>query len=194
MSERLAGFKGEYLWELDIAEHHLRAIVEAIPGERYDWRPADNSRSVSQVIVHVAAGNFALLDMVGVQAPPDVYPPVAAQGADRFFALVLQNQALGQRVRAKADVTKMLATSLAVVRDAFTRTTGDELERHGTFFGEQTTVRRVYLRLLAHAHEHMGQLIAYVRAMGMSAPWPDPMDIVKSQVGQNAGAAGSARP
>ena len=39
--------------------------------------------------------------------------------------------------------------------------------------GEQTTVRRVYLRLLAHADEHMGQMIAYLRFNGIAPPWPD---------------------
>jgi uncharacterized damage-inducible protein DinB len=29
------------------------------------------------------------------------------------------------------------------------------------------------MRGLTHMHEHMGQLIAYTRAMGLSAPWPD---------------------
>jgi uncharacterized damage-inducible protein DinB len=76
----------------------------------------------------------------------------------------------------------MLTASLAAVRDAFTRATADELDRHGPFFGEQTTVRRGYLRMLTHTHEHMGQLVAYVRAMGMKAPWPDPMDMVKSRL------------
>jgi hypothetical protein len=100
MSERPAGFKGEYLWELDISEHHLCAVAEAIPAERYDWRPADDARSVSEVIVHIAAGNFALLDVVGVQSPPDIYPPLAAQGPDRFFALIMKNQALEKGVKA----------------------------------------------------------------------------------------------
>jgi len=33
----------------------------------------------------------------------------------------------------------------------------------------------LYLRMLAHSHEHMGQAIAYVRSMGIKAPWPDPL-------------------
>ena len=48
-----------------------------------------------------------------------------------------------------------------------------ELDRRLHFFGEETTVRRVYLRLLAHAHEHMGQMIAYLRFNGIAPPWPD---------------------
>jgi hypothetical protein len=63
--------------------------------------------------------------------------------------------------------------SLDAVRIAFTDAAEAELERHDVFFGERTTVRRVYMRGLSHLHEHMGQLIAYTRAMGMPAPWPD---------------------
>jgi hypothetical protein len=47
------------------------------------------------------------------------------------------------------------------------------LDRQDVFFGERTTARRVYMRGLTHMHEHMGQLIAYTGAVGMSAPWPD---------------------
>jgi hypothetical protein len=36
------------------------------------------------------------------------------------------------------------------------------------FFGEETTVRRVYLRLLAHASEEMGQMIVYQRFNGIA--------------------------
>ena len=73
MSARLPGFQGEYLWEFDIAERQLRALAEAFPAERYTWRPAEKSRSVNEVLVHIAAGNLTLLGMVGVQAAPDLY-------------------------------------------------------------------------------------------------------------------------
>jgi len=50
-----------------------------------------------------------------------------------------------------------------------------QLDAAKEFFGEKTTVRRFYLRMLAHSHEHMGQLIAYTRLMGYRVPWPDPL-------------------
>lgn len=59
------------------------------------------------------------------------------------------------------------------LRSAFTDAVEAELERQDVFFGERTTVRCVYMRGLSHWHEHMGQLIAYTRAMGTPAPWPD---------------------
>ena len=73
MKLRLPGFKGEFLWEFDIAERQLLALAEAFPAESYGWRPAETARSVSEVLVHVAAGNLLLLGITGVAAAPDLY-------------------------------------------------------------------------------------------------------------------------
>jgi hypothetical protein len=58
------------------------------------------------------------------------------------------------------------ANSLENGAPAATRTRDPRLRRPVLY----PTVRRVYLRLLAHRHEHMGQLIGFV--MGMNGPWP----------------------
>lgn len=63
----MPGFHGEYLWELDIAQVQLLALAEAVPEEGYSWRPVDDARSFSAMLVHVAAGNFALLHLVGMR-------------------------------------------------------------------------------------------------------------------------------
>ena len=46
-----------------------------------------------------------------------------------------------------------------------------ELDRPADFFGEQTTVRRIYLRIFAHVNEHYGQSVAYARLNGIVPPW-----------------------
>jgi len=182
MTERLPGYRGEYLWEWDVPDHHLRAIVEAIPAERFAWRPADDARSVSEVLVHLAAGNFMLLDMVGVTEPLQPYVVVEAQGTERFITLVVKIHDMEKTVTGKAEVVAMLNASLEAVRTAFTQASNADLERVWEFFGELTTVRRVYMRILAHTHEHMGQLIGYTRMMGSKAPWVDPMDEVRAML------------
>ncbi|HEY6393524.1 MAG TPA: DinB family protein [Bryobacteraceae bacterium] len=170
---RIDGFRGEFLWELDIAERQMIALAEAIPAGNYEWRPDEKARSVSEVFVHVAAGNFMLLDIVGVAAPADLYGEVPAQGQEHFWGLVQRNDELEKNLREKTAVVDILKRSLQAVRKAFAESTNEQLDRGRHFFGEQTTVRRVYLRQLAHTHEHMGQMIAYVRSMGLPPPWPD---------------------
>lgn len=173
VNTRLPGFKGEYLWEFDIAERQLLALAEAFPAERYGWRPAETARSASEVLVHVAAGNLALLGIVGVEAAPDLYGKLEAEIVPRMMAMIAKNDSLEKTKTDKAAVIALLRRSLDAVRAAFTQAPDAELDRQDVFFGERTTVRRVYMRGLTHMHEHMGQLIAYTRAMGMPAPWPD---------------------
>jgi uncharacterized damage-inducible protein DinB len=173
VTARLPGFQGEFLWELDIAARQSVAMAETIAPDKYSWRPDANARSVSEVFVHVATGNFLLLDAIGTSAPADLYLQVPAEGLERFTGLMRRNDELGATVRDKDAVVALLKRSLNAVRDSFHGTSDDGLDRKVFFFGEETTVRRVYLRLLSHTHEHMGQMIAYLRLTGIAIPWPD---------------------
>jgi len=171
MSTRLPGFRGEYLWEFDIAEQQLLALAEAFPAERYGWRTAETARSVSEVLVHLAAGGRTLLVLLGVEAAPDLYGEVEGENVARIMAMVARNERLEKSITDKAAVVPFLRGSLAAWRKAFAEASDPELDRPEVWFGERTTVRRLYMRGLCHMHEHMGQLIAYARAMGMPAPW-----------------------
>jgi hypothetical protein len=173
MVTRLPGFKGEYLWELDIADRQLSALAEAFPAERYGWRSAETARSVSEILVHVAAGNLTLLGIVGVNAAPDLYGTLGGEVVPRMLGMIKKNDGLEKTITNKPAVIALLRRSLDAVRAAFTQTPDTELGRQDVFFGERTTVRRVYMRGLSHMHEHMGQLVGYTRAMGLAAPWPD---------------------
>ena len=173
MSTRIPGFKGEYLWEYDIVDRQLSALAEAFPEERYGWRPAETARSVSEVLVHVAAGNLVLLGMAGVDAAPDLYGKLEGEVVPRMLGMIKKNDSLETTITDKQSVIALLRRSLDAMRIGFTQTPDTELERQDVFFGERTTVRRVYMRALSHLHEHMGQLVGYTRAMGLAAPWPD---------------------
>ena len=170
---RIPGFRGEYLWELDIAEHQLLALAEAFSEDLYGWKPSATSRSVSELLMHLATGNFMVMDVLGMPVPTDLYPNVSSTGMERFAALVKHNDEMDKTVRDKETVRALLARSLNAVRIAITKATDADLEQEVIFFREQTTVRRGYLRALVHMHEHMGQLIAYTRMTGSPAPWPD---------------------
>jgi uncharacterized damage-inducible protein DinB len=171
MSTRLPGFRGEYLWEYDIAEKQLLALAEAFPAERYGWRPVETARSVSEVLVHLGMGCRTLLVLLGVEAAPGLYGELEGEGVARIMAMVKRNENQEKSVTDKAAVLSLLRKSLDAVRAAFTEASDAELDRPEEFFGERATVRRLYMRAVCHLHEHMGQLIAYARAMGLPAPW-----------------------
>jgi uncharacterized damage-inducible protein DinB len=173
MGTRLPGFKGEYLWEFDIAARQLSALAEAFPEARYRWRPAETARSVSEVLVHIAAGNLTILGMVGVDAAPDLYGKLEGAVVPRMLGMIKINDSLEATITDKQAVIALLGRSLNSMRTTFTEIPETELERQDLFFGERTTVRRVYMRGLSHMYEHMGQIVGYTRAMGLAAPWPD---------------------
>ena len=49
-----AHIKTEYLADLDTLHSKFMALANAIPAEKYSWRPSQGVRSISEVFMHVA--------------------------------------------------------------------------------------------------------------------------------------------
>src|ERR1700758_404211 len=68
----LTGYRSEVLAEVMIQEDKFVRLAEAIPAEKYAWRPAPDVRSVAEVFLHVSAANFNLYKLVGTPPPEGV--------------------------------------------------------------------------------------------------------------------------
>jgi uncharacterized damage-inducible protein DinB len=147
-----SGFRAEFLRQLEDAEKKLIALSEAVPQEKYSWRPAEGVRSVSEVFMHVAGGNYLIPQAIGVKAPSGV-------GRDI------------EKISERAKVIDTLKGSFEHVRAALVHTSDADLEKPANLFGRQTTVRDVFFLMATHAHEHLGQAIAYARMNGVVPPW-----------------------
>jgi hypothetical protein len=73
-----------------------------------------------------------------------------------------------KKVIEKAEAIKWLKDSQDLVRDSYPKA---DRQKKTKFLGGETTVDGVYLRLLVHNHEHMGQSIGYARTIGVAPPW-----------------------
>lgn len=62
------GFDGEWLH----VSRQLVALAEAIPADKFAWRPAPGVRSTSEVINHITLANFFLLAFTGPKLPADL--------------------------------------------------------------------------------------------------------------------------
>jgi uncharacterized damage-inducible protein DinB len=115
--------------------------------------------------------------MVGVRAPGglDIYGSLEGDPFIQLAAMIRRNILLEKTVTEKSSVIDLLSRSFEAVRQSLMASDDEGIEVTGQFFGELTTVRRVYLRMLAHMHEHMGQAVAYARSNGTRVPWPDPL-------------------
>ena len=171
-----AAYKREYLAEFDYTSKNVLALAQAIPAEKYAWRPGEGVRSISEVYMHIAAGNFILLEIIGHKAPDDLYGKVEGSGRARITAFLKRNEELEKTVTSKQRVNTLLQRSFDAVRDALHQATAADLDKHVDFFGRDSTARAVYLRILAHVNEHMGQSVAYARVNGIVPPWSRPAD------------------
>ena len=91
-----------------------------------------------------------LLDQVGHKAPQDLIT----------------------KPKSKGEIVAELKRSLAVVQLRHQATSVAEMRRAVKFLGSvDSTVENVYLRILVHLNEHMGQAIAYARMSGIAPPW-----------------------
>jgi hypothetical protein len=78
---------------------------------------------------------------------------------------------LGKTVTSKPEVIAWLKRSLEAVKTAHAAETPKDLQRKVKIEGQDATVDGMYLRIIIHANEHMGQLIAYSRMTGVVPPW-----------------------
>jgi uncharacterized damage-inducible protein DinB len=74
-------------------------------------------------------------------------------------------------VTEKAAVINWLKRSLQAVKEAHVAEKPDDLQRKVHIADRDATVDGMYLRIIVHANEHMGQLIAYARMTGVVPPW-----------------------
>ena len=67
-------FKVEFLRQLDDVEKKLVSLAEAVPADKYGWRPGEGVRSVGEVYMHIVGGNAFVLGFAGFKpaAPPDM--------------------------------------------------------------------------------------------------------------------------
>jgi uncharacterized damage-inducible protein DinB len=150
-----ADTKSEMTMWIQDAEEKLIDLAGAMPESKYSWRPAKDVRSVGEVYMHVVTANYGVPALVGVATPPE------------GFNIQTSEKSLTK----KADIQKALKDSFAHMRGALAKLSDEDLEKPAEFFGMKTTVRGAYFLLLSHAHEHLGQSIAYARSNGVTPPW-----------------------
>jgi len=146
------GYDGEWVH----VSKQLVALAEAIPAEKYGWRPGPGVRSTSEVFMHIAIANFYLLSVTGPKMPAD-----------------LTSAELEKTVTAKAKVIDCLKRSLEAVKTAHAGIKSADLQRKVKIEDRDATVDGMYLRIIVHANEHMGQLVAYARMNGIVPPWSE---------------------
>lgn len=145
--------------ELEMEAATTRRVLERVPDGRMDWKPAEKSRTLGHLAMHVAMNPGSVASMVASNpaALPDfgAGEPSAASAAELVAAL---DTSVAQ---AKAILAGMDDAAL--------------MENWSVTAGGQTVFsapRIGFLRsiMLNHWYHHRGQLSVYLRELGVPLP------------------------
>jgi uncharacterized damage-inducible protein DinB len=150
------GARAEFLEEVAFYEQRYTRLAEAVPAEKYSWRPGEGVRSIGEVFVHIATANYGIPRAFGTQPPPGFDPKTIQAAATD-----------------KVKVTQLLRDSFAHFRQAILAISDGDMDKPQKMFGRQTTVRGAFIMITGHFGEHLGQSIAYARVNGITPPWTE---------------------
>lgn len=153
-AEPKSGFRADVLLNVGFAMKRLLQLAEAIPQEKYSWRPAEGVRSVGELFLHIAGGQFGIPRMLGVEPPAGMDP-----------------KTFEKSVTDKAKIVELLKQSWEHARQAVLKTPDEALDRTRKAFGMELSLRFFVIVLVQHIHGHMGQLSTYARVNGVVPPW-----------------------
>lgn len=141
------------LGQVAFMESRLTSLAEAIPADKYDWRPAEGVRSTGEHFAHMIGASYGIPAMIGAEMPSNI------------------NMEIEKTLKSKEEIVKVLKESfVAVTKFLKEYDTANYEEIVKTPFGEYSQ-RSMILIINNHYHEHLGSLIAYARSNGVTPPW-----------------------
>ena len=152
----VTGYRSEVMAEVIVQEDKFTRLAEAIPADKYTWRPVADVRSFAEVFMHVSAANYNLYKLVGTP------PPSGFDG-----------KTFEKSTTDKVKVIAALKDSFAHAKAAIKAMPDADLEKSLDWFGGKNTQRGILLFIVRHAAEHLGQSIAYTRMAGITPPWTE---------------------
>ena len=117
---------------------------------KYEWKPGQGVRSVSDVFNLMVKENGMLADALTGKTNTGAKPAPITD---------------------PAKMQDALKTSYANLQKAITGLSDNDLQTHVKLFGEDMTKQDAVMLILEDQHEHLGQSIAYARTNSVVPPW-----------------------
>ena len=146
--------KGQALVDLAVVQKKMIDLAQALPNDKLTWRPSADTRSFAEVFLHVAGERYGILSLMGAKPPASFNAhdfDKSTTDRDRIIAELNQSWDFAEKTikgMSNADFAKLLPK-----------------------LGPQANAGDVVYILVADAHEHLGQLVAYSRENGVVPPW-----------------------
>jgi uncharacterized damage-inducible protein DinB len=163
--------KAQALLDLQAVNKKCVDLAQALPADKLTWRPSSDTRSFAEVFLHVAGERYGILGMLGATPPADFKPrefEKSTTDKDRIVDDLNHSWDFASKTingMSNADFAKLLPK-----------------------LGPQANEGDVIYILVADAHEHLGQLIAYARQNNIVPPWTVQMQKKKAAAAAAAAA------
>jgi len=146
--------KAQSLADLQVVQKKFVDLANAIPADKFTWRPSADSRSFAEVYLHVAGERYGILGLGGATSPA---------GFDR--------KTFEKSTTDRARIVDELNKSWEFTQKTINGMTNADFAKLLPKLGPQANAGDVIYILVADAHEHLGQLVAYARVNGIVPPW-----------------------
>jgi uncharacterized damage-inducible protein DinB len=146
--------KGQSLADLQVVQKKLVDLANAVPAGKFTWSPSSDSRSFAEVFLHVAGERYGILALMGTE------PPAGFDG-----------KTYEKSTTDKARIVEGLNKSWEFTQKAINGMSNADFAKLLPSLGPQANDGDVIYILVADAHEHLGQLVAYARVNGIVPPW-----------------------
>jgi uncharacterized damage-inducible protein DinB len=146
--------KAQALLDLQGVNKKCVDLAQAIPNDKLTWRPSADSRSFAEVFLHVAGERYGILSMMGSNPP-------AGFKAKEFEKSTMDKDRIVEDLNQSWDFTDKAINGMS----------NADFAKLLPKLGPQANEGDVIYILVADAHEHLGQLVAYARQNGIVPPW-----------------------
>jgi uncharacterized damage-inducible protein DinB len=146
--------KGQALLDLEAVQEKFVNLANAVPADKLTWRPSPDSRSFAEVFLHVAGERYGILAMMGTEKPAG-----------------FNGKTFEKSTTDRAQIVQELNKSWGFAQTAIQGMSNADFAKLLPQLGPQANAGDVVYILVADAHEHLGQAVAYARENGIVPPW-----------------------
>jgi uncharacterized damage-inducible protein DinB len=146
--------KAQSLFDLERVQKKFVDLANALPADKFNWRPSADSRSFAEVFLHVAGERYGILGLMGATPPAG------------FDAKTFEKSTTD-----RAQIVAELNKSWEFTQKAINGMSNADFAKLLPKLGPQANAGDVVYILVTDAHEHLGQVVAYARGNSIVPPW-----------------------
>jgi hypothetical protein len=146
--------KGQSLLDLEGVQKKFVDLANTLPADKLNWRPSPDSRSFAEVFLHVAGERYAILALMGA-TPPEGF----------------NGKTFEKSTTDKAQIIAELNKSWEFTQRTINGMSNADFAKLLPKLGPEANAGDVVYILVADAHEHLGQAVAYARVNNIAPPW-----------------------